>query len=240
MRSDAMCSTLRYCTTAVNFAAKSTCVTRQWRLIIELVAIVRPIREPRPEPIPIHAHALDNLQYIRSAMERAGAFTAVPGVGGIVLGLTALAVAALAYNVRNADQWLAIWLGEAVLAGLIGVYAAARKSRKVNVPLLSGPGRKFLLGFAPPLLAGAVLTLVLYRAGLLAALPGVWLLLYGTGVLCGGAASVKVVPVMGICFMALGAAAVFAPAAWGNALLAAGFGGFHIAFGILIKVKYGG
>jgi hypothetical protein len=204
------------------------------------VAVVRPIRQPRPEPVAIHAHALDNLQYIRSAMERAGAFTAVPGVGGIALGCTALAVAALARRMGNPDAWLAAWLGEAVIACLIGVAAAADKSHKVGMPLLSGPGRKFLLGFAPPLLAGALLTLVLFRAGLATALPGVWLLLYGTGVLCGGAASVKVVPAMGVCFMTLGAAALFAPAAWGNAFLAAGFGGLHILFGILIKVKYGG
>jgi len=190
--------------------------------------------------VAIDARALDNLQYIRSAMERAGAFTAVPGVGGTALGSTALAVAALARRLGNGNAWLAAWLGEAVVACLIGVLAAARKSHKAGMPLLSGPGRKFLLGFAPPLLAGALLTVVLFRAGLLAALPGAWLLLYGTGVLCGGAASVKVVPMMGISFMALGAAALFAPAAWGNAFLAAGFGGLHILFGVLIKVKYGG
>jgi len=204
------------------------------------VAVVRLIRQPRPEPVAIHAHALDNLQYIRAAMERAGSFTAVPGVGGIALGCTALAVAALARRMWNADSWLVVWLGEAVLACLIGVAASAQKAHKVKMQLLSGPGRKFLLGFAPPLLAGAILTVVLYRAGFLAALPGVWLLLYGTGILCAGAASVRVIPLMGICFMALGALALFAPAAWGNAFLAAGFGGFHILFGILITVKYGG
>jgi len=203
------------------------------------VANVRPIRQPRPKPVAIEARALDNLRYIRSAMERAGSFTALPGAGGIAIGCTALAAAALA---RHASQeyWLAVWLGEAVLACLIGVSSAARKSRKAGTPLLCGPGRKFLLGFAPPLLAGAMLTLVLYRSGTLAALPGVWLLLYGTGVLCGGAASVKVVPVMGVCFMTLGSVAMLAPAAWGNAVLACGFGGFHILFGILITVKYGG
>jgi hypothetical protein len=204
------------------------------------VATVRPIRPVLAEPVAIHAHAIDNLQYIRSTMERAGSFTAVPGVGGILLGCTALAVAVLARSMWNADAWLAAWLGEAVLACLIGVAAAARKSHKVKLPLLSGPGRKFLLGFAPPLLAGAMLTLVLYRAGVLAPLPGLWLLLYGAGVLCGGAASVRVVPVMGICFMALGCWALLAPPAWGNAFLAGGFGGFHILFGILITVKYGG
>jgi hypothetical protein len=184
------------------------------------VAIVRPIRPALTEPVAMHAHAIDNLRYLRSTMERAGSFTALPGVGGIVLGCTALGVAALAARLWNTDAWLATWLGEAVLACLIGVVGAAWKSRKANLPLLSGPGRKFLLGFAPPLLAGALLTLVLYRGGLLAALPGVWLL--------------------GICFMALGTAALFAPAGWGNAFLAAGFGGLHILFGILVTVKYGG
>ena len=204
------------------------------------MALVRPIRPPQPEPVAIEARALDNLRYIRSAMERAGAFTAVPGVGGIALGSTALAVAAVARHMGNGKAWLAAWLGEAVIACLIGVAAAARKAHKAGMPLLSGPGRKFLLGFAPPLLAGALLTLVFFREGLLGPLPGIWLLLYGTGVLCGGAASVKVVPMMGICFMAIGALALFAPPAWGNAMLAAGFGGLHILFGILIKVKYGG
>lgn len=204
------------------------------------MAIVRPIRPERAGPEPLHAHAIDNLQYIRSTMERAGSFTAVPGVGGIVLGCTALAVAILARSIPHADAWLALWMGEAVLACFIGVAAAARKSRKVNLPLFNGPGRKFLSGFAPPLLAGAILTLVLYRAGLVAALPGVWLLLYGTGVLCGGAASVKAVPMMGISFMTLGILALLSPPGWGNLLLASGFGGFHILFGILITVKYGG
>lgn len=210
------------------------------RLYNRIVAIVRPIRQAPAQPVALHARAIDNLDYIRATMERAGSFTAVPGVGGITLGGTALLAAALAARMWNADSWLAVWLVEAVLACLIGVAGAARKSRKVKLPLLSGPGRKFLLGFAPPLLAGALLTLALYRAGLLAALPGVWLLLYGAGVLCGGAASVKVVPMMGLCFMAVGTAALFAPAAWGNAFLAAGFGGLHIIFGVLITVKYGG
>ncbi len=82
--------------------------------------------------------------------------------------------------------------------------------------------------------------MVLVRAGLLSALPGTWLLCYGTGVVTGGAFSVRVVPLMGLCFMALGVVALFSPASWGNPLMAAGFGGLHIAFGLIIAWRHGG
>jgi len=195
---------------------------------------------PRPEPVELHAHAMENLRYIRRTLERAGSFTAVPGIGGMLMGSTALAAAWMASGRSRAGAWLAIWLADAGLALLVGVVAAAVKSRRVKMPLLSGPGRKFVAGFAPAMVAGALLTVVMFRAGLTAALPGTWLLLYGASVVSGGWASVRVVPLMGACFMAAGAAALFAPAEWGNVILAAGFGGLHIVFGAVIAVKYGG
>jgi hypothetical protein len=173
-------------------------------------------------------------------MERAGSFTAVPGVGGILMGAIALAAALISAEVPDAKSWLLIWLAAAVVALSIGVIFAARKAHAVKLPLLSGPGIKFVQGLVPPMLAGAVLTASLYRSGQTSPIPGAWMLLYGTGVLTGGSASVRVVPVMGLCFMLTGAAALFAPAAWGNTLMAVGFGGIHILFGIVITVKYGG
>jgi len=204
------------------------------------VATVRPIRTARPEPIGLHDHALAHLQYIRQTMERAGAFTAVPGAWGIAMGLTAVGAAALAARAPYSRRWLLVWLAEALLACAMGLSGAIRKARRCGVALLSGPGRKFLLGFAPPLAAGALLTFAIFAAGAPELLPGLWLLLYGAGVVCGGAASVRVVPVMGLCFMGLGVLALAAPPAWGNTLLAAGFGGLHVLFGILIMVHYGG
>lgn len=183
---------------------------------------------------------MDNLRYIRQTMERAGSFTSVPGVGGILMGLTALAAALAAARQAEARRWLAVWVVEAVVALLIGVAATARKSARARMPLLSAPGRRFVAGFMPAMAAGAVLTMVLFRAGGLAFLPGIWLLLYGTSVVSGGAASVRVVPLMGACFMVAGVVALAGPAGWGNLLLAGGFGGLHILFGIVITVKYGG
>jgi hypothetical protein len=201
---------------------------------------LRPIRQGPDAPVELQARAMDNLRYIRLTMERAGSFTAVPGVGGVFMGATAMAAAWIASSQPNGRRWISIWLGEAVLALLIGIVAAARKSAHAKIPLFSAPGRKFVAAFVPSMAAGAVLTAALFRTGAFWLLPGVWLLLYGASVVAGGAASVRIVPLMGACFMALGTAALFTPARWGNGLLAGGFGGLHILFGVIILVKYGG
>jgi hypothetical protein len=203
------------------------------------MATIRPMHPTAPAPVEIQAHAMDNLRYIRRTMERAGSFTAVPGIGGALMGATALAASWVSGRRPTAHWRLTVWFVEACIALVIGIAGAVWKSRRANVPLLSGPGRKFVAGFAPPLLAGALLTTVLYPAGLWALLPGVWLLLYGASVVSGGAASVRAVPLMGACFMAFGAVALFEPGL-GGAMLVAGFGGLHLAFGLVIAVKYGG
>jgi len=195
---------------------------------------------PSRRPVAMDAHAADNLRFIRETMESAAAFTAVPGWGGVAMGLTALTASAIAWRAATPAQWLTTWLVEAIVAVAIAAGAVAFKARKARMPLLSGPGRKFALSFAPPIVAGALLTAALFRAGDAAVLPALWLLLYGTAVVTGGAFSVRVVPVMGLCFLALGAAAVFEPSSWGNASMAAGFGGLQIVFGLIIAKKYGG
>jgi hypothetical protein len=172
-------------------------------------------------------------------MEGAAYFTAVSGLGEMAVGLTALVAAYLASRQGNLG-WLATWLGEAVLAFLITVVAVAWKAKRAQVSLFSVPGRRFILGLLPPLFAGALLTGALLISGTMVVLPGLWLLLYGTGVVTGGAFSVRTVPVMGLAFMALGGVALIAPSSWGNALLAAGFGGLHLLFGALIAWRHGG
>jgi hypothetical protein len=147
---------------------------------------------------------------------------------------------AIAARQTTAQSWLWTWLVEGAFGIALGAWAMKRKADCAEVPLLSAPTRKFVLSFAPPLFVGALLTLVLYRAGFVAAIPGTWLLLYGTGVVTGGAFSVRVVPVMGLCFMFVGAVALFCPASWSTAFLAAGFGGLHLVFGMIIARRYGG
>lgn len=201
---------------------------------------VQPIRHPAEEPVGLHNRAMDNLRFIRETMERAGAFTAVPGWGGCIIGATAIAAAFVAALQSTVDLWLITWLMEGMLAIGIGALAMKEKAEATGEPLFTPPARRFALSFAPPLLVGALLTVVLYRAGIGAAIPGTWLLLYGTGVVTGGAYSVRVIPVMGVCFMLLGAVALFCPLPLGNILLGAGFGTLHIIFGLIIARRFGG
>ena len=185
------------------------------------------------------ADPLAHLRFMRDTMERSSAFTAVPGWGQVLIGATALTAAYLASRQGTASAWTLTWLAEACLAATIASFAMNLKSQRLGVPLVSGPGRKFLLGFLPPLFAGAVVTLILYRAGMARSLPGVWSLIYGGAVISGGVLSVPIVPVMGACFMVTGAAALLLPAL-GNLAMALGFGGLHILFGYWIARKHGG
>jgi hypothetical protein len=190
--------------------------------------------------VSINERAIENLKYIRDTMERAGSFTAVPGWGGILMGISALLTALISSQLPSQELWFASWMGEAVLALSIGGWAMAQKARAVDAPIFYGAGRKFAGSLCPPMFAGGLLTLVLYQHGLFAFMPGVWLLLYGVAVVTAGAFSVKVVPIMGLAFMVLGSAALFSPFDYANWFMAAGFGALQIVFGTIIARRYGG
>lgn len=190
--------------------------------------------------VEMHSHAVENLQFIRETMERASAFTAVPGKGGMAIGLSAIVAATIAARTTTPEGWMAVWLAELVTAFLIGVVAIVSKARRIDIPLDSSPARKFVLAFAPPLVAGALLTLALWNAGAIAVIPGLWLCLYGVAIAGAGAFSVRIIPEMGGAFLVFGAITLFAPPAWSNALLGTGFGGLHLVFGYIIARRYGG
>ena len=192
----------------------------------------------RPEPI--HDHAVEHLRVIRDAMERAGTFTAVPGWGTVVIGVTALVASVAASGMADDASWLRLWIVEGFAAGALAVGAIMLKARRLGLPLTSALARKFALAFLPALAAGAILSTSLARHGLGALLPGTWLLLYGAAVVAAGSLSVRLVPLMGVAFMLLGAAALVTAPKAPNLFMAAGFGGLHLLFGLFIARKHGG
>jgi hypothetical protein len=200
-----------------------------------------PLRQDRTDqPIALHERAMDDLRFIRQTMARTASFTAVPGWGGVAIGVLALAAALLASRQPTPGLWLTVWLATAAVASAIASATMALKARRAGVPLSTGPGRKFLLSFLPPVAVAATLTAALFANGAVALLPGLWLLSYGAAMIAAGTFSVRAVPLMGIGFMLLGALAVATPATWGDAWMAAGFGGLFIGFGILIARRHGG
>jgi hypothetical protein len=203
---------------------------------------IQPLRKQpsTDEPVKISDRAIDNLAFIRETMERSTHFTAVPGYGGMLMGFTAVAAAYIAAQQPYQRDRLIVWLTEALLAFAIGVLAMWQKTKISQTPLISGPSKKFAFGFAPPLVAGVAITLGLWRFDHYEIMAPIWMLLYGTAVVTGGAFSVKVVPVMGWIFMAFGAVAFALPAGYGNVLMGVTFGLVHIVFGIIIARRYGG
>lgn len=207
------------------------------------MASLHPMRDTSPErdePVNLSDRAIDNLRYIRETMERSTHFTAVPGYGGVLMGVTATVAAYIAAQQPYLRDWLIVWITEAFLAFAIGLLAMWQKSKIAGESLLSAPARKFAFGFAPPLIAGVVITLGLWRYGHFEMMAPVWMVLYGSAIVTGGAYSVRIVPVMGWLFIAVGAAAFALPAAYGNWLMAASFGLLHVVFGAIIARRYGG
>jgi len=193
-------------------------------------------------PDALRDYAVSNLRYIRETMERASAFTSIPGWGGVAIGVTALLTTAIAEPMTawNPRRWLVTWLIEAVIAAAIGSISMWQKARRSETRFMSGAARRFFVSYFAPLIAGAILTITIVRGGNLDALPATWLLLYGASFVSSGAFSIRVIPMMGIGFMAFGAAAALLPLSVANLLLGAAFGGLHIIFGLIIARNYGG
>lgn len=205
------------------------------------MALPHPARDDLTEAPPaLHERALADLRFIRRTMESASTFTAFSGWGLALIGAITVAAGSWASRRAGREGWLAAWLALAAVSVAIAASTTWWKARRLQQPLLASPARRFALGLAPPLVAGAVVTVALARAGHFDLLPGIWLLLYGAGVVTGGAFSARIVPAMGFAFMALGAAALLGPVAWGDWLLLAGFGGLHLVFGSIIGARHGG
>jgi len=188
----------------------------------------------------VSSQAADNLTFIRSAMERSSTFTAVPGVGGVVTGVIGLIAAVVGARQPTADRWLGTWLAAASVAVIVELVAMTMKAHRAGMMLSGTIARRFALGMAAPLVAGAAITYGLWRVRSFTVMVPVWLLLYGAGVLTGGMFALPVVRAIGVCFMAAGIAAIVTPSEWGNIWLAMGFGGLHVGFGAYIARNHGG
>ena len=192
---------------------------------------------PPNTPVSIETRALGTLAYIRSSIELSGSMV-VPGTAGVLMGSIGILAAIVASTPRWAAHWLSIWVIAGGTAFLVGGALMAREAAQSGHARYLGPVRKFLLCLCPALLAGAVLTFVLWHAGMERLLPGTWLLLYGCAVLSASTVTIpstmRLIGIMGTLFVILGSLGFALPPAEHTALLGLGFGALHIVFGILV------
>jgi hypothetical protein len=177
-------------------------------------------------PTPIGASALENLRYIRDTIAAAGTFTTVPGKGCIAMGITALAASGLESLPGLAASWLPIWVGAAIMACAVALYFMEEKAKAQGLSLRRAVARRFFMTLVPAFVAGGVLTAALVHEIGRNSITGVF--------------AVPAVLVAGLAFMGLGTVALGLPASWSPAILALGFGGVHIALGVIILRDHGG
>lgn len=182
--------------------------------------------------------AQEALQYIRQTMESASTFTAVSGWGLVAVGAIGLIAAWFAWA-GDVTADLRVWIPAAAVSVAVAALGNWVKARHMKVPIWSGAFRKIVWVMAPALVAGALLTFALENQGVSDLLPGMWLALYGAGIVAGGTFSVRAIRWMGIVVLALGAIALSQPSL-GLAMLVLGFGGIHIAVGLDVVWRHGG
>ena len=205
---------------------------------MHILSSMNPTRSEDPGATRLDSHAEENLRFIRDTMERASVFTAVPGWGMLAIGGLGLVVSVITRGIWHDQAWATVWAVTATASFGIGVATTARKVRASGLRMTGGAGARFWAGLVPTLVAGALITVPLLRAGEADLLPTVWLLLYGAAVMTAGWNSVRVLALMGLCFMLAGTLATFSPSR--DVSMAVGFGGLHVVFGYIIARRHGG
>src|SRR5712675_1054309 len=108
------------------------------------------LRPPRSaQHLSLATRASEDLRLIRQTMERAASFTALPGWGGVLMGVVALGAAPLAQAAATRGAWLQIWLAAALLAFGLGGTDMLRKARAQRASLVSAPASRFFLTLLP-------------------------------------------------------------------------------------------
>lgn len=194
-----------------------------------------------------------DLAFIRRTMEQATRYDNIPPVGYVVTGVLGLAGAGATYGLLGAERvadlggleaeglWsMALVWGGVLVASLVFLAAAAvRSSRRRGIAAWNSLATRMFLSQLPQVAAAGLLTLGLVQLDRVGVIPAVWLLHYGVITYSFSYFAGRDHQVLGIAFLALGAAALFGPAAWSVPLLAIGFGLLHIAFGVFRMIRNG-
>lgn len=177
-------------------------------------------------------HSAAVLRALREAL-RSPATIAVPSSAGITVGAIGLGAAALASTEAFRPYWLEVWLIAAPAAAAAGALVLSEQTSGNRACRRGAAVLKFFARLLPSLFAGAVLTVVFWRAGIVHPIPGMWLLLYGCALIHASTIASRGLAILGGLFTALALVAFGLPESQQLAILGVGFGELHILHGIV-------
>ncbi len=198
---------------------------------------------------------LDDLQEIKSIMDRSSRFISLSGMSGIVAGCVALVGAYLAYvlvysgqdylsyheailNRENFYTLLFLATTLLVLAVGSGLFFTHRKATKNNQKLWDSQAKRLLINLFIPLGVGGVLCLILISKGFIGLAAPLTLVFYGLGLVNASKYTLSEIRSLGLLQILLGLLACQF-VGYGLVFWAMGFGVLHIVYGVVMHIKYG-
>ena len=192
-------------------------------------------------------YASRQLRVIRSLMERATIYRSISAPTALVGGLLSLGGFATAYYAKHfrhhplsPNEFLMVWLVILALTCFTNGIFLSRGSAQRREPFFSSGMKCALMSVAPAFFCAAVLTLMIHRPILMALL---WITLYGMGLLATQHFAPRSLVILGMTFFLTGCAllvtwkhlflanaGVEPSALVVSGIMAATFGGFHLAY----------
>ena len=187
-----------------------------------------------------HRQAAQNLELIRTLMERTTQYqllTARAGLAaGSLAGAGALAFLLPGLNASNPWHFGTVWavvFAGSLIATCIGTVL---RSRERGERVWSRPARAVLLALTPSLAAALVLSVFFFARGEQLWLPGIWMLCYGQGALATAAYAPAPIRSLGVAALAAGAVTLWLGPAWAVLMMGLVFGIGHIGLGVALLV----
>jgi hypothetical protein len=202
--------------------------------------------------------SLEELQDIRSIMDRSARFVSLSGMSGIWAGGVALIGSFIAYQLLQKPDYqyigrpltgtpeffdkftlnlVLLGIGVFVVALAGAFYFTYKKAKKHSHTLWNNASRQLLIQGFFPLLAGGVFSVafIYYGCGMFVA--PVCLVFYGLALISGSRHTLSDIRYMGMLEVVLGCSALFFPG-FGLYFWAIGFGILHIFYGAMMWNKY--
>ncbi len=199
---------------------------------------------------------LQQLQEIRSLMERSTKFVSLSGLSGVAAGTVALIGAYVQYRYvekawdygRNAYYKgtdarelilfsIANFLTILLLALLSAYYFTQRKAKKNNQSVWDRTSLRLMVHIGIPLVCGGLFCGVLYYYGIIGLIAPATLIFYGLALVSGSNYTLSDIRYLGFAQIVLGFISAF-NTLHGLMFWALGFGVLHIVYGIVMYYKY--